>query len=44
MPAVILKPGREKSLLRRHPWIFSGAIQHVDGEPSLRRDRGSALV
>jgi 23S rRNA (cytosine1962-C5)-methyltransferase len=27
---VILKPGREKSLLRRHPWIFSGAIQQVD--------------
>jgi len=27
---VILKPGREKSLLRRHPWIFSGAIQHAD--------------
>jgi len=32
MPSVILKPGREKSLLRRHPWIFSGAIQHVDEE------------
>jgi len=31
---IILKPGREKSLLRRHPWIFSGAIQHVDGEPA----------
>ena len=28
---VILKPGREKSLLRRHPWIFSGGIQQVDG-------------
>ena len=27
---VILKPGREKSLLRRHPWIFSGAIHHAD--------------
>jgi 23S rRNA (cytosine1962-C5)-methyltransferase len=27
---VILKPGREKSLLRRHPWIFSGAIQQAD--------------
>lgn len=27
---VILKPGREKSLLRRHPWIFSGAIQKAD--------------
>jgi 23S rRNA (cytosine1962-C5)-methyltransferase len=34
MPAVILKQGREKSLLRRHPWIFSGAIHHVDGEPA----------
>jgi 23S rRNA (cytosine1962-C5)-methyltransferase len=31
---VILKPGREKSLLRRHPWIFSGAIQAVDGNPA----------
>src|SRR5215510_7629610 len=27
---VILKQGREKSLLRRHPWIFSGGIHHVD--------------
>jgi 23S rRNA (cytosine1962-C5)-methyltransferase len=33
MSAIILKPGREKSLLRRHPWIFSGAIQQVDEEP-----------
>ena len=31
---VTLKPGREKSLLRRHPWIFSGAIQQVDGNPA----------
>ncbi len=30
MADVILKAGREKSLLRRHPWIFSGAIHHVD--------------
>ena len=30
MANVILKPGREKSLLRRHPWIFSGAIQKAD--------------
>ncbi len=30
MQAVILKAGREKSLLRRHPWIFSGAIHHAD--------------
>ncbi len=31
---IILKPGREKSLLRRHPWIFSGAVAHVDGNPA----------
>ena len=30
MTSIILKPGREKSLLRRHPWIFSGAIQKAD--------------
>ena len=30
--SVILNAGREKSLLRRHPWIFSGAIHHVDGQ------------
>lgn len=30
---MFLKPGREKSLLRRHPWIFSGAIQRVEDEP-----------
>ncbi len=29
----MLKPGREKSLKHRHPWIFSGAIDRVDGEP-----------
>ena len=34
MPALILKPGREKSILRRHPWIFSGAIQQVEEEPT----------
>jgi 23S rRNA (cytosine1962-C5)-methyltransferase len=30
---LVLKPGREKSVLRRHPWIFSGAVQEVRGEP-----------
>src|SRR5687767_9801036 len=34
MPSLILNQGREKSLLRRHPWIFSGGINHVDGEPA----------
>ena len=34
MADLVLKRGREKSLLRRHPWIFSGAIQRVDGNPA----------
>jgi 23S rRNA (cytosine1962-C5)-methyltransferase len=34
MSAVILKPGREKSLLRRHPWLFSGAVHRVEGDPA----------
>ena len=25
-----IKPGREKSLLRRHPWVFASAIQQFD--------------
>ena len=32
---LILKPGREKSLRHRHPWVFSGAIERVDGEPGM---------
>ncbi len=31
---VVLKPGREKSLRHRHPWVFSGAIERVDGDPA----------
>ena len=29
-----VKSGREKSLERRHPWIFSGAILGANGEPA----------
>lgn len=30
---VILKKGKEESLLRFHPWIFSGAIASIEGNP-----------
>lgn len=30
---LILKPGREKSLKRRHPWVFAGAVARVEGNP-----------
>ena len=33
LPILSLKPGREKSLLRKHPWIFSGAVAGVSCEP-----------
>jgi 23S rRNA (cytosine1962-C5)-methyltransferase len=47
---LILKQGREKSLLRRHPWIFSGAVERIDGTPgsgeavAVRSSRGSFLA
>ncbi len=34
-PGITLKAGREKSLLRRHPWVFSGAVERVDGAPAM---------
>lgn len=33
IPRVILKPGKEQSLQRFHPWIFSGAIKSVSTMP-----------
>ncbi|MBO4800484.1 MAG: class I SAM-dependent rRNA methyltransferase [Bacteroidaceae bacterium] len=34
MPSIIhLKPGKDDSLRRFHPWIFSGAIHHIEGKP-----------
>ena len=32
MKQVQLKRGKEDSLLRFHPWVFSGAIQHIDND------------
>jgi 23S rRNA (cytosine1962-C5)-methyltransferase len=45
-----LKPGRDKSLRERHPWVFSGAIAEVDGEPrsgdtvDIHRDDGAFIA
>jgi 23S rRNA (cytosine1962-C5)-methyltransferase len=35
LSAIYLKPGREKSVLQRHPWIFSGAIDRVEGSLAI---------
>lgn len=29
-----LKPGREKPVLNRHPWVFSGAVRQLEGAPA----------
>ena len=34
MKTITLKPRREKAILRRHPWIFSGAVENVKGNPA----------
>jgi 23S rRNA (cytosine1962-C5)-methyltransferase len=31
---VFLKKGKEKAVLQRHPWVFSGAIDRVKGKPA----------
>jgi len=36
MITIILKPKKEESLLRFHPWVFSGAIAHISDESSLK--------
>ncbi|MAT45114.1 MAG: 23S rRNA (cytosine(1962)-C(5))-methyltransferase RlmI [Anaerolineaceae bacterium] len=33
MNKVYLKPGKTKALANQHPWVFSGAIQRVEGKP-----------
>ena len=32
---LVLKAGREKSLRHRHPWVFSGAVERVEGDPGV---------
>ncbi|KQH84556.1 23S rRNA methyltransferase [Vibrio furnissii] len=34
-PAIYLVKGREKSLRRKHPWVFSRGIGKIEGEPNL---------
>jgi 23S rRNA (cytosine1962-C5)-methyltransferase len=49
-PEITLKSGREAALLRGHPWVFSGAISGIKGQPAdgdiiLARDvKGQALA
>jgi 23S rRNA (cytosine1962-C5)-methyltransferase len=50
MAQVILAPGKEHALRRRHPWIFSGAVAHLSGRAragdtvDVVSDRGQVLA
>ncbi|MFA9492283.1 MAG: 23S rRNA (cytosine(1962)-C(5))-methyltransferase RlmI, partial [Anaerolineales bacterium] len=35
---ITLKEGRDRSLIRRHPWVFSGSVVKLEGEPSVGED------
>ncbi len=32
MVSIVLKRGKEKAVLQKHPWVFSGALQQVQGK------------
>jgi 23S rRNA (cytosine1962-C5)-methyltransferase len=44
MLTITLKPGKEKSLLRRHPWIFPTAIDRIEGKPEEKAKPGATAV
>ena len=31
MAQLVLKPGKDRALLRRHPWIYDSAVARLDG-------------
>ena len=40
LPTLWLRPNRERSLKRLHPWVFSGAVARVEGSP----DAGATVM
>ncbi len=42
--AIYLVKGREKSVKRKHPWIFSRGIGKVEGEPALAKQLMCSLT
>ena len=39
MVKIIVRKGRDKSLRRHHPWLFSGAVHSIEGRP----DKGETV-
>ena len=34
LASVVLRPGRERSVGLGHPWVLSGSVERVDGDPA----------
>jgi len=49
-PSLILRPGRERSVLQRHPWVYASAIDSLGGKPEagetvfIRNSSGEPLA
>lgn len=49
-PSLILRPGRERSVLQRHPWVYASAIDSLGGSPEagetvfIRNSSGEPLA
>jgi 23S rRNA (cytosine1962-C5)-methyltransferase len=49
-PSLILKPGRDRSVLQHHPWVFASAVDSLGGKPEagqtvyIRNSSGDALA
>ena len=43
IPQIYLHRGKEESLLRRHPWVFSGAIDYVKAESEEEIAEGAVV-
>ena len=42
-PQIHLRKGKEESLLRRHPWIFSGAVDYIAAEDESEIREGAVV-
>lgn len=49
-PSLILRPGRERSVLQRHPWVYASAVDSIGGKPQagdtvyIRNSSGEPLA
>lgn len=43
-PAIYLRSGKDKSIKRFHPWVFSGAVKHIEVDGALVQPEEGSIV